>query len=93
MKEEKKILIKLSKFRIKDKVYFYDGLGCTRVEILDVYFIDYKWYYEIDCSNYKQDMILEYVSEDYLGLSTNPKKHNKRFSSRNMKGLADMVTY
>lgn len=83
----------LSKFRKGDKVYFYDGLGCVYVEILDVYFIDCEWYYEIDCSNYKRGMILEYVSEDYLGLSTNPKKHNKRFSSRKMSEFADMVYY
>lgn len=85
-------IIRLSKFKIGDDVYFYTS-GCLLVKILDVYLISQKWYYEIDCSNYKQDMILQDVSEDYLGLSVNPKKHNKRFCHRKMSQLADMVTY
>ena len=83
----------LSKFRIGDHVYFYIGDGCVGVEILDVYMIDRMWYYELDCRCYKQGMVLEYVSEDYLGLSVKPKKHNERFSSRRMRELSDMVLY
>lgn len=66
--------ITLSKFRPGDDVYLYDGHGCTLVTILEVYMIDNEWYYEIDCSMLKYGMILEQVSEIYLGRNTRQKR-------------------
>lgn len=88
---EKPKKISLSKFRVGDDVYLYDGHGCTLVTILEAYMIDNEWYYEIDCSMLKSGMILEQVSEIYLGRNTNPDISNKRISHKTIREWLNMV--
>ena len=65
--------------------------GCFLAYINDVYIVDGEWYYEVDCKNYKEGLVLEGVAESYLGRSSNPKKYNSRISSKILSEMADMV--
>lgn len=89
---KKALRYSLSKYRVGQELYLYlSNNSAFSCKIEDVYMIDKKWYYDVDCNWYASGLVLENIHEEMLGYKITPTKDNIRLSSQLMKRFADML--
>jgi len=82
------MIIGKPKYFKTQEVYLYIGGSCVLVTILShAMKKSREWVYEIDCSRYDHDLILQNVPERFLGETVNKKKGMESFNHSFIEGL------